>query len=587
MSNYLFLVHDDATEAPVNTWIQRHAAGTDIARAELGRGRHLVVISKDVMRSTRAGIFFRGTLVAPDDDAMVFGVEGWLAAPRRIRSDPGAHGGTYLVATWGRRHLTIDRDVFGGARLLQTTGAGFAAASDSLLVLASLRRALGIGVAPHREALLARTALNAVAGQTVSTDTIVADIGHVPAGQGLRLDRLEWRLTGTAIGRRVTSGRLDGIATVRAGARDIGRTVATLADIDGWTPNLDLSGGYDSRLVLAAVVATGTNERYTTRTVDHGPRYAGDYRVGVSLARRFGIRRERDRLPPTTEEAEDQLTLWSATLLGAYDAYGPARTTRAHSHRFGLTGLGAEIHKGQWGWRTIPQLLDLAVKGGPAREALAAQLDKGVASIGADPALRDASELYYLGYRNGVHGSAGHIGVEMTTVHPVMQLHLARLAHTPAEGRRRRPGVAFRGSAAGIADHTILLAPDVAAHEYDDPARNLDRSYIAERLRVLGGPLGGVEPLTVYGHPDSVVDGPSDLSMSIARDLDLVGPIAAEPILARAERALELLDDLELRTAYEATFDNARWRVERQGDLRLAHLSPARMSMLEVFRLAS
>ncbi|GAA2441087.1 hypothetical protein [Agromyces soli] len=582
MSNYVFLVHDPSASRSVNAWLDRHAAASDVVRVRLGLRRRLIIVSKDARRSTRPGRFFRGTAIAPDHNALVFGVDGWLASPDAVRSSSGDHAGEYLAAEWGAQRLELERDVFGSARLMHTAAPGIAAASDSLLVLASLRRAVGARVTANAEVLVARTAKNAVAGQQISPETILNEVSYVPAARGLSLDvrGLRWSLTGAPVADRVASDGLDYVEVVRQGAADVARTVATLAAVPGWSATLSLSGGYDSRLVLAGIVATGTNDAYRVRIVDNGPASEADVRVANSLARQFDVAPTAFGAP-LPADAEDEYSHWAANLLGVYDGYGPVRTARWHARTFGLTGIGAEIHKGNWGWRPLHALADTAAPGGAVHDALSAQLAKAADSVGAVPTAGNASELYYLGYRNGIHGAAGHIGVHMTGVHPVMQLRLAQLGHLPYED-------GFRGSPAGIADHGILLAPEVAAHEYDDPRRNLSPGYVDERLAALGGRIGAVDGYEVHGHPDDVVDGPSMLSLSIARELGLHGPLNADHVMARAEDALGLISDPDVRQAYVDVRDNAAWRIAKQnGSLKAAGISPARISMLEILRLTT
>ena len=586
MSNYFVLVHDRDRSQAVTAWLGKHAGDSDVVRYDLPRRRTLVLVSRHAAASTRPGTFYRGTLVAPDRDAMIFDVDGWHSAPRPVRDAPGEHAGEYVVATWDRRHLRIDRDVFGSARLMHTTGPGFAAASDSLLVLASLRRALSEPLHQNGEVLLARTALNAIAGQQISPETLFREIHYVPAGRGLRLHRMEWRLTGRTMGERVDAAGLDYAQTIRSGARDLARTVGTLADVEGWDAILSLSGGYDSRLVFAAIIATGNAHRYRHLTAYHGPKSARDFEVANALARTYGVEPVADDAGRSVAHTADELTHWAASLGGVYDGYGPIRTGRRPRRTFRLTGIGAEIHKGGWGWNTLDASASRAAPDGAVRDALVAQLLMSAPSVGADPELRNFSEIYYLGYRNGIHGAAGHISNHMTGVHPVMQMQLARLGHMTADGRPATPQSTYRGSPVGIADQSILLAPDVASFEYEDPARNITAAYAADRQRELGGPLEPLEPFTIYGHPDRTIDGPSELSLSIARQIGMVGQITAREILDRAGSALELLDDSDVRSAYTDLLANAEWRIEKTGgNLRSTGISPPRLTMLELLRV--
>jgi hypothetical protein len=584
MSNYLFLVHGRHRRTQVDGWLRAHASDSDVRTVALALGRRLVIVSKDVERSIRGDEFFRGVAIASDHGAAVFGINGWTSAPGELRDSAGDHGGEYIWARWDGRHLNIRNDVFGGARLMHSVGRGWAAASDSLLSLTALRRALGERVTLNTEVLVARTALNAVAGQQISPETIINEVAYVPAGFGLDLGRqLEWQLSGTTVNNRLWSPDHDYVDALRSSATSVARIVATLPEVSGWRTTLSLSGGLDSRLVFSAIVATGQTDMINYHSLNIRPAHARDYAVATALAAKHGVRPISQGVPVGEANPNDQLTLWAASLMGVYDGYGPGRTRRWHANTFGMTGIGAEIHKGNWEWRTLPELVDFAAPSGDARDALSAQIDKGAASVGADPTAKSASEVLYLGYRNGIHAAAGHIGVHMTTVHPVMQLALARVAH------RREPASesGFLGRPDGIRDLSVLLAPAVAAFEYEDPAWNITGEQAVMRHRELGGRLPPVEPLSIYGHPSDVVDGPSDLSISVARKLGMVGPINASTALDDAPELVAALP-AELRGTFEKALANARWRIDKHsGDVRAAEIGPPRITMLRLCSLLS
>ncbi|MCH1883891.1 hypothetical protein [Agrococcus sp. ARC_14] len=571
MSNFLFVVHDARHDSRIDAWLRQHAAPADVHVERMGK-RRLVVVSKEVAHSIRGSEFFRGSLVSTVHGCMVFGVDGWRDAPEEVRTDPGSHAGEYIAASWSDGRLTIDRDVFGQPRLAHTRVRGLIAASDSFLVLASLRRALGARITLNQEVLAARAVRDLVTSQQCSTETLSNEILYVPGSRGLgqTRHRLRFELTGPLMTDRVRTDR-DPAELLRTSASNVGRIVQTLAGVEGWSTTLSLSGGLDSRVVLAGAVATDVVNDVLLYTRPAGNDVDREIALELMAAVGSGLKPAGGTMAPATE---GPLTLWAASLLGFYDGFGPRNGSRGRTRDFGLTGIGAEIHKGNWDWRTIPALAQAVAAAGPARDAVEAQLLKGAASVGASAKDTNASELVYLGYRNAIHAGAGHIGVHMTGLHPVMQLDLARAAHQRLEG-------SFSGSEQGIVDMTLLLAPALVSERYDRAERILSPEEAQTRLRALGGPLEPMSALTVYGRAEDVVAGPSSLSLSIARGLGFEGPLSAASVLPMFDSTLDHVDDAALRAALHQLKGHARWMVEhRGGDLVTSEQSASRVLML-------
>lgn len=478
MSNFAVIVHSQKLSPRIDSWLNDYAAEKDIFTSPLGSKR-LVVIGKEVRRSVSGTTFFRGNAVSPKSNSLVFGVHGWLAAPPQMRAEPGKSSGEYVCLDWSTGRLQLDHDVFGQVRVAHTNGRGMIAASDSLLLLMSLRKALGMRNHLNREVAIARTVKNTIAGQQISPETHVEGISYLPAGRGLKQKRafLNWEVSGRPMAETLAEEAGGGyVETMRAAAAAIAGNLQGLASIPGWHPRLSLSGGQDSRVILAAANAAGLSDEITITTLPRRPATSADFDIVMALVERFGLELSPGAETLPVKNPDEPLTLWAASLMGLYDGFGPRMTNRNLAKTFVLHGVGAGIHKGGWGWKTVPELLESTTDPGLVRDALHGQLLKSISSVGGDAEARNASEMIYLGYRNGIHGSSGHLGVHMTGSAPLMQLPLAAAAHTQAGG-------VFAGSPAGMTDLTLLLAPDFATEPYEDSSRNIDSNCAVKDSR--------------------------------------------------------------------------------------------------------
>ncbi|MEU1972491.1 hypothetical protein ABZ477_12585 [Microbacterium sp. NPDC019599] len=586
MSNYLAVVVSARHEKRLRAWLDRRSEPDEVWSVPLRARRTLYIVSAGVQDSLVDAGFFRGHLVSHEHEVMVFGAAGWRAAPPAVKRDGSEAVGEFLRFSWTRDRVDVSRDFFGNARLLHTEGPGFAAFSDSMLVLASLRRALGAPVTASEEVLTARAAPSQIAGQQISPETMIDEIAFAPpwARIGVDVPRLHVDVAASTATRMLGGGRpLDEREVLRRTASAMTRTVSTLSVIPGWAPVLHLSGGLDSRAVFASMVESGNlrDFAYINRT-RFGDVTDRDNTVARALAAGYGLPASDvdDDAAWREPRPVDGLRLWGASLAGVYDGLGPLGPRRRRSREFELFGLGAGAHKGGWGWCDFGTLAERASHPGTIRDALVAQLDLSAEGLGVEPSAPNASELYYFGYRNGIHSGAEHIGLHMTGVAPLQNVEFARLGHS------QTPDGSFYGVRDGILSLTALLSPEAAVFEYDRPRHDWTLSRAGERQSELGGPLtdGERKPYTVCGSPDAVPQGPTRLALRLAEAAGMPDSADCESALAYSESNLELLSG-DLAGVYRDVLANARWRLGRSGnDIFGAELPLARTMMLGILR---
>lgn len=572
MSNYLIVVHDASATGTLNAWLDANGSpASERFTTALNRRRHLTIVSKDVNRSITGNTFFRGTGVSPENGAVIFGAAGWS----KLRRSVDEHGvaGEFVMAAWDRRSLRVRRDVFSSVGMMHAHGPGFIAVSDSLLLLADLRNQFGLRNTQNAEVILARSVLNGHAAQQMSPETIVREIQWVPAAQGVTIDlrfSAVLRVDGETMTDRVLGWQADRTQTLRNAAAFIAAGTDALVSIDDWETELSLSGGYDSRIILAGALRNRAVDRMVVVSANRVAAHEADFAVAKSLAEHFdfGLNPKRDR-GKVVDYGMNPVAIWASTSLGTYDRLMPVTSRRTAERETSLTGIGAEILKGNWGWTSLRGIVDGIDLGDDRRDAFEAQLRKGIAAVGAHPDWADASELQYIGYRNGIHG-AGHIAMHMNGVRLLQQVAIAALGHVrsdPADPRQRRSEASFEDRLGGITDMLAVMNLPLAAMPYDDPRKDLDRDRLAARQSALGGPLGADEGGTVevLGRPDDVPAGPSVLGESVARRRGFDIGRDPESLLAAMDRGVEALADPAVRSVYEDVAEHARWRMVTKG----------------------
>lgn len=574
MSNYLGVTLRRELLPRVEQWLRaRGSVDSEHRFVDLDERTVLLLVSRGLDACLEQGRFFRGTAVSPEHGAIGFGLAGWDAMPAGAHTDPHGVSGEFVLLEWDDDAVVARRDVLGSVALASTSGDGFAAVCDSLLVLVDLRRWLGQSVTQHTEVLLARTFPNNFASQQISEDTHVVEISYAAAGRGVRIPLRTLRVEpdGPLLASRVVDVDLDPVAAMRGAATFVARTMTTLALRDDFDVRLMLSGGYDSRVLLGGAVHGGAAHQLVVHTRGGAGSHDRDARAVAPIAEHYRLRMGVPRKKTTpTEDAGSPLTLLASSTLGFYDTLSPLSTIRRGA--ININGVGAEIFKGNWKWRTHREMFEETNQRAVQLPSMKAQAIKGIRATGGDPRWADASEMLYCGFRNGIHGAGASIALSMTGLRPLHQVALAALGHQRLDGlapRERRDRARLRGQGENVmAGLLALMDTQLAAMPYDKPEKALAPDLLAQRLAELGGPLGpdAKTELPVHGLPSDVPAGPSALGMGVAEHAGMTGPMTTENLLRLAERGYESIEHPAVRPSYVRVHKRARERLVELGE---------------------
>lgn len=574
VSNYLFVFATERAKPRMRLWLERHArVSSEIYEAQVSPHVTLTAISHDLNGSFDAPTktFFKGHMVDHRAGSVSFGLKGWLDYSSRYDTSDYVREGQFLRMSWDAKAARFSRDAFGMLPLLHTEGNGYLAVSDSMLVLTDLRQHMGDKVTPNEEVLLSRALLGVYSGQQVSPETYAEEITFVPARQSLTVS------LGSKLKAKASGDALDGLKpergetyrdVLRTGAENIARVMATLMQLGDWKPALSLSGGYDSRVPLAGAIAAGVVGDMQINTQNSKPIHADDFEVASRLADRFGFtlngKSTAGRLSDRTYEATPFL-MWSLSDLGLYDYITRPRAARHQIKHINLTGMGGEVIRGNYDWRSWPTVIKELNDPNPlVASALSRQGVKGLKAVGVNPRSRHASELHYMNYRYALHGG-GPRAVQMLGFAPLLQSNLVALAHS----RLNELQYPTHYEMSIINDLCIVLNPELAAMPYDRGApgrasKDISSAEVGRRIARLGGPVDTsvLNPYDVYGTPDDVPAGPPEFMLSVARSRGMDRPQNAETVLELGKKGLEVLDSDPLRSIYAKVYANGRWRLE-------------------------
>lgn len=412
------------------------------------------------------------------------------------------------------------------------TAPKISAVSDSFLSLIALRREFGLPCTPNEDTIRGRMWLNSMSYQQLGYQTYCTEIQFCTPGTELTFSFDTGVMKDTPLNLfEYFQGSVTSHAqAVRESASRMVQTMQAYATTGGIT-TLGLSGGTDSRVCLAAALAADMGDRLHVASKDNG---TNDFEVAVELSKSFGFTLNSSR-PEVhgTLLRRDGATTWAAGSLGIYDAlYATDRFRKVEHPVFAVAGQGAEAAKGNFGWRQITSI-------GMPPEGLT-QSQQALESIGCDSSNKWGSEWHYLAFRNGIHAGRGTQNAEYLP-RPAAQIPLIGLSRSALNQfptpRKHQPNI--------VLDTLIVLNPGLAAHRFDDPVKNASKSFIDERLQILGGQIDArqLEPYRVLGTP-MPSPGYSRTLLNIAASMGFTGSLSGKNLAPFVQESLTRFEPL-------------------------------------------
>ena len=360
MSNYLFVLGSPAQIDRAAAWLQRFSAdhASELARLQINAHTEALYVAPDAAGDLGANSVFKGYAIDLQGRQLIYGAPGfaaWAGAgeSRSLAAEPIE--GCYFCVEWNDRVVRVGHDAFGQCALLYFDNDGLVAASDSMFVLTELRKGLGLPCRLNVPACVARSWDNIMASVPMSEATTIEGVRYGGLGTSLEI-----RLTPSpALNVRRNPAHETFAAhapsyrdAIREGAQQVAALIRTFAAEGPNVTRVAVSGGSDSRVLLAA--ALRSPEGRENVIFNSNPAYE-EYALVEKLSERFAFplgRREGPRLRGTSRKVNEDIGLWWLANAGLYDHfYLPRQIATAGANGFDLGGHGGELYKGNYGWR--------------------------------------------------------------------------------------------------------------------------------------------------------------------------------------------------------------------------------------------
>lgn len=565
MSNYISITVKRSKLTKVQDWINEYSKNpNDIVVTKLNDDLFLFFIAKNVLEDFYASdnLFFKGYAIDHKSKQIIFGAQGkkeHLKKPDLLNKNIYNLEGCYLSCSWEENKIIFSNDAFAICSMFYFSEKDIVAVSDSFYVLSKLRKYLGLANTPNEEVLLARAWGNTMSGQLLSDETQIEQIKYAPLTTIIKIeDKNNLLITKSELSEsnKILHTSIDEYENeIRNSMKRITSVIHSLSQLSVNSIRVALSGGFDSRIVLAAALnSPAARELAIFNCTNNSAQTNVDYAVVKELSETFNFPlglREPNILRTVKDKTINPVKLWAISNAGSYDFLYTANYSAKKAPIFQLGGFGAEAYKGMYGWRNISRI-GTHIKDQNVADAFVSQCEKGIEQIGIKKDHPTGSEWHYLGYRNALHGGRSTM-TSMFGLRPLMQHRLVGLSRSPSNPLPAQ----INSKTNMLSDMLIYSNPNLAKFRFDKPEKNLDHNYVDSRSKFLGEMSSSdIETYEILGQVNFVNHGAPDLFYEVANNIN-VESFSAKFILEQMNIGYEALP-AKCRNSYKDGYEEMK-----------------------------
>jgi len=589
LSNYLFAVgsHSEITRLKGALLSSENAHEFQTVKVNAGSSILTIQKSDETNRFESQNFFFKGWFSDPKTESVVIGAEGFHKWKEENGKDTfldqtGLQG-SYVNASWSEEKVRIHNDLFSMFPIMYFSEKNIFVASDSLYVLAKIRAKLGLNLSHNTHVSHARAWTHGLACAATSNETQVSGIHLLSPGKSILI---EWRryqqifsLQEEKLKSVFRTTRVDYGDVLNSFITETYRTFSAFFNRNNIEVELAISGGLDSRLLLALLLEIKKkNSGIYFVTNNHTSRRT-DFLIVESLSKRFDFEfnnrstQKEGREMIKQNSLEKKFSMWRLSCMGLFDMmyFNGDYPKEASVVRVG--GHGAEIVKGTFREKPFNSLIKkkrLSRKSIISRDvfrlfkqiknqnkrvlSIETNFRNALASSGIRIEENDAILWHHLCYKSPIANSR-YLANSTLGYRPLVDRNLFTLTlNEPSK------------CADIVQDLLILISPELALHEFENPAYNMDEIHIAKRKKVLPEcvKLSELEPFKLYSGESPILNGPPVSFLDLVPKMKTSFASPEVMIKALLESTWRALGDSKLKEVYQPAYDLAKKRFGQE-----------------------
>ncbi len=575
----------------------KSGGGSEISIHEIKNGFSILSVSKSEKfeKLNDSFIFFRGWFQDHETKSIVIGQNGFF---QWLQNKPNSkiikeYEGCYFSTTISDREIRISNDVFSYLPVIYFSNDDLMVCSDSMYMISHVRKSLKLPCELNKSVMHSRAWTHGLASAVMSNNTQIQGVKLLSPGKYLKIKISENRfgkkcnldfqnsLKQLPLKKLFSVDFQNYTEAIRDATIKMAQSTMSLLHVDDVLINFGLSGGLDSRVILASLLQHREKlSKIAIRTNSH-PSRKKDYDIVNKLSKIYNfpfnddeiIKEHRKKYSLKTNKIQDRFALWVLSWMGLFDMTYFHDRYWNHPFVIEMGGHGAETIKGTWTSKNLESLnLKIDVSGTDYEinkstrryTSIRSEIQKTLESSGIDLDEYGSIQWLHLCFRSPIQNGR-FIDTSAIAIRPFIQRSLYALSISninPFKGENdklwnleqlkvKKPTL--------LHDMLILLNPELAAMDFEDEKNNLSDEYIDFRLNELGGKieLDITENYSIFGALDEIKNGPPDCFINMVEHKFEHGISDLDSIAKFMETVWGNISDSEVKSAYKSAYEMA------------------------------
>jgi hypothetical protein len=555
------------------------------------RPEHIMTsIQTDTSDDEAPRYFFKGWFQDHNSESIVIGPLGYERwKDSHTVSNSVDFEGTYVYAKWTGQKLTIENDLFSYFPVMFFSTSDVIVASDSMYVLSRIRRMLNLPCKLNHDVIHSRSWTHGLACAMMSNQTQIQGIEllspgkHIESTLGRKLSTIIIHKPIKEIFQEEHTSYAEAVVD---STRQLYASTMSFSHIEDIHLNFGLSGGLDSRLLLAILLKNRQSlSKISITTNTHATR-KGDFQVVSDLAEKYNFEfnnkkeelAEHRKNPEVKSITEDNtFGYWILSNMGIFDMMYLHNSYWKHPNVIDMGGHGAETVKGTFASMKFEDYLyrkklsrkarfsrsyfrdrKVVKKSQKRYDSIQSEMQTGLASSGIDLDELGSIQWHHLCYKSPIQNGR-FLDRSIIASRPYIQRSLFTLSRSELN-----PFLNVRkGEPTLLHDMLILIDSELAAEPFENSKNNLTDSYIQERLQTIDSEISfeDINPYTIFGAVTDIVNGPPQIFMEMVSDFDIGDSEPKAAILGMLEEQWGKIEGMKLGVVYQSAYDTAKERL--------------------------
>lgn len=499
--------------------------------------------------------FFRGMLLNHQDREIVLGQDGFTSWKEKNKTrDYRMFEGGFVSIEWSKKIITVQHDCFGIYPIFCYNDPEICIISDSLFMISRAMKMSGITLRLNQNVNLTRSWTYGLACSIMTKETIIRDVLYIPPCANLKittdkgkLSCWEEQLDITKVFHPEKKSYIETLVEVKNEMVSIINTARTHTHL-GF--KFGLSGGLDSRVILALLSQPSNNlEQVYINSNTHSSRGA-DYAIAKSLSEKFEFKINQE-IPSNGKKSIRVNNPYGNFLLfnlGVFDMTYLYRSYWETPSTIEIGGHGAEIAKGTFS--KIRLIRKMSIWRPDKKISLYREIRRSLKPFGIRMYEKKSTQWHHLLYKSAIQNGR-YLERTQLSLRPLMNRKLAALGlnHKYSENKV-------------LKDLLILLSPELASHPFDQSSKNIDESYIkdisdkSEKYR-----SKSTKKYSCYGDSELMKNGAIQSFSSLTENYTLDEKDKKKSLLDLMENTWVKLNDKKLKRIYSKAYSMAKTRL--------------------------